>query len=203
MKQCHITQGLIQELQTCTFASFSPLTTKHCDRHFVRVEPIIDYFMFGSLLPRNFNEWKFNFPIVVTCTFFYYVLPVVKHTPRRKVFFNVKFQIISQEYVLKRYKRRFRTVSGAKFVLYFEASLVDNSLCFLHENKYFLERYPLELTRKYIKQIHASTVWVKWMCAVFLHNLWTFMFMYITHHPCIFSTVFLLQQILVNYKNSL
>jgi hypothetical protein len=45
LKQCHIPQGLNQELQNLTFASSSPLTTKHSDRYMLTVEPIIDLFI--------------------------------------------------------------------------------------------------------------------------------------------------------------
>jgi hypothetical protein len=42
LKQCHIPQGLNQELQNLPFTSSSPLTTKHSDRYTLRVAPIID-----------------------------------------------------------------------------------------------------------------------------------------------------------------
>jgi len=44
-KQCHIPKGLIQELQNLPSASFSPLTTKHCDRYVLTVEQTIDLFI--------------------------------------------------------------------------------------------------------------------------------------------------------------
>ena len=45
LKQCHISEGLNQELQNLPFASFSPLTTKQFDRHVFTVAPIIDLFI--------------------------------------------------------------------------------------------------------------------------------------------------------------
>jgi len=44
-KQCHIQQGLKQELENLPFASSSPLTTKHSDRYMLTVAPIIDLFI--------------------------------------------------------------------------------------------------------------------------------------------------------------
>jgi hypothetical protein len=44
-KQCHIPRSLNKELQNLPFASSSPLTTKHCDRHMLTVAPIIDLFI--------------------------------------------------------------------------------------------------------------------------------------------------------------
>jgi len=43
LKQCHILQGLNQELQNVTSPSFSQQTTKHCDRLVLTDVPIIDY----------------------------------------------------------------------------------------------------------------------------------------------------------------
>jgi len=45
LKQCHIPQGLCQELKNFPFASLSPLTTKHCYRYLLTVAPIIDFFI--------------------------------------------------------------------------------------------------------------------------------------------------------------
>jgi len=45
LKQCHIPQGLNQELQNLPYASSSPLTTKQCDRYVFTVAPIIDLFV--------------------------------------------------------------------------------------------------------------------------------------------------------------
>ena len=44
-KQCHIPQGLNQELQNLPFASSSPLTTEYFDRHMLTVAPIIGLFI--------------------------------------------------------------------------------------------------------------------------------------------------------------
>jgi len=46
LKQCHILQGLNQELQKYSFTFFTPLTNKHCDRNFLTAVPINDDFMF-------------------------------------------------------------------------------------------------------------------------------------------------------------
>jgi hypothetical protein len=40
--------------------SLTPIT-KHSDRYMLTVPLIIDYFMFGILLPCNVEEWKFQF----------------------------------------------------------------------------------------------------------------------------------------------
>jgi hypothetical protein len=53
LKHCHILQGFNEELEIFSSASVSPLTTKHCDRYMLRVEPIIDLFMFLRQLPSN------------------------------------------------------------------------------------------------------------------------------------------------------
>jgi len=45
LKQCHIPQGLNQQLQDLPFASCSPLTTKHSDWYVQTVAPIIDLLM--------------------------------------------------------------------------------------------------------------------------------------------------------------
>jgi hypothetical protein len=43
LKQCHITQGLNQDIQNFPFGSFSSLTTKHRIRYELTVENIIDF----------------------------------------------------------------------------------------------------------------------------------------------------------------
>ena len=45
LQQCQIPKDLNEELQNVPFPSLTPLTTKHCYRHFVTVAPIIDFFI--------------------------------------------------------------------------------------------------------------------------------------------------------------
>jgi len=45
LNQCHIQQACNQELPNLSFASSSPLTTKHSDRYMLTVASIIDLFI--------------------------------------------------------------------------------------------------------------------------------------------------------------
>jgi hypothetical protein len=45
LKECHIPQGLNQELQNLTFASLTPLVSKLCDSYMLTVALIIDIFI--------------------------------------------------------------------------------------------------------------------------------------------------------------
>jgi hypothetical protein len=60
---------LNQQLQNIPFASFSPLKTEHCKGYMLTAAPIIDFYMFWSLLPRNVDERKFNYQCTTVVTF--------------------------------------------------------------------------------------------------------------------------------------
>ena len=65
LKYCHIPQSLNKVLQNLSFIPFSSLTTKHCYQHFIKVAPIIDFFICLETCCQVTSKYE-NLPVTIT-----------------------------------------------------------------------------------------------------------------------------------------